>query len=133
MKYRPPASLVLHGSAGNCIGDLASYDSHCLGGPFSVRGLNIGELGTARRFTEVGAELRLPTPYFNQQMFLFYERASDLGSSKEVPGNPTAHFRKPGRGATTGAGLRIGPIRIEYVKDLNMGQGSVMVCIGERF
>lgn len=93
----------------------------------------MGELGTARRFAEVGVELRLPTPYFNQQVFVFYEHASDLGSAKDVPGNPTAHFRKPGMGATTGGGLKIGPLRAEYVKDLNVGRGCVMLCIGERF
>lgn len=133
VKFKPPVSLVLHARGGNCIGDLASYDAFCLGGPYSVRGLNIGELGTARRFAEVGVELRVPTPYLNQHMFLFYEHASDLGSGKDVPGNPSAHFRKPGMGGTAGGGVRFGPIRAEYIKDLNVGKGCVMLSIGERF
>ncbi|GMH32188.1 hypothetical protein BSKO_00022 [Bryopsis sp. KO-2023] len=133
VRYKPPVSLVLHGKAGGCLGDLASYDAYCLGGPFSVRGLNIGEIGTARHFAEMGMELRLPTPYFNQQMFLFYEQASDLGSSKLVPGNPTTYFRKPGSGSTYGAGVRIGPIRSEWVRDRNIGRSHIMFCIGERY
>lgn len=32
----PPLLLVLHGRAGNAIGDMASYDYFTLGGPFSV-------------------------------------------------------------------------------------------------
>ena len=56
----PPASLILHGRYGGCIGDLASYDCFTLGGPHSVRGFNVGELATCRRFLEGSAEVRLP-------------------------------------------------------------------------
>lgn len=133
VRYKSPVSLVLHGKAGGCIGDLASYDAFCLGGPFSVRGLNIGEIGTARHFAEMGIELRMPTPYFNQQWFVFLEQATDLQSSKSVAGNPTAYFRKPGSGATSGVGIRVGPIRGEWIRDMNIGRSHLMFCIGERY
>lgn len=50
----PPPVLVLHGHYGGCVGDLASYDAFTLGGPYSVRGYNMGELGAARNILEVG-------------------------------------------------------------------------------
>lgn len=51
-KPQPPV-LVLHSRYGGCIGDLPSYDAFALGGPNSVRGYNMGELGAARNILEV--------------------------------------------------------------------------------
>ncbi|CAA3025666.1 TOC75-3, chloroplastic [Olea europaea subsp. europaea] len=51
---KPPTPvLVLHGHYGGCVGDLPSYDAFTLGGPYSVRGYNMGELGAARNLLEV--------------------------------------------------------------------------------
>ena len=36
------------------MGDLPSYDAFTLGGPYSVRGYNMGEIGAARNIVEVG-------------------------------------------------------------------------------
>ena len=52
-KEAPPPVLVLHGRYGGCIGDLAAYDAFTLGGPYSVRGYNMGELGACRNILEV--------------------------------------------------------------------------------
>lgn len=49
----PPPVLVLHGHYGGCVGDLPSYDAFTLGGPYSVRGYNMGEIGVARNILEV--------------------------------------------------------------------------------
>lgn len=49
----PPPVLVLHGHYGGCVGDLPSYEAFTLGGPHSVRGYNMGELGAARNILEV--------------------------------------------------------------------------------
>ena len=67
---------------GNTIGDMASYDAFTLGGPYSVRGFNVGELATARRFVEAAAELRVPV--FGRQAYAFIEHGTDLGE----PGMP---------------------------------------------
>lgn len=48
LKRKAPNTLVLHGRAGNCVGDMASYDYFTLGGPYSVRGYSPGELGACR-------------------------------------------------------------------------------------
>lgn len=55
-----PNTLVLHARAGNCFGDMGSYDYFSLGGPYSVRGYSHGELGACRRFLETAAEVRVP-------------------------------------------------------------------------
>jgi outer membrane protein assembly factor BamA len=49
----PPAVLTLHGRYAGCVGDLPSYDAFTLGGPHSVRGYEMGELGAARSLLEV--------------------------------------------------------------------------------
>jgi hypothetical protein len=46
-------SAVVHAKVGNTIGDLAPYDAQPLGGPFTVRSFDVGDIGTARRFLEV--------------------------------------------------------------------------------
>eukprot|EP00899_Mesostigma_viride_P010666 jgi/Mesvir1/19600/Mv09897-RA.3 len=127
----PPTVLVLHARYGGCIGDLASYDSFTLGGPYSVRGFNVGELGAARRFLEVATELRVPV--LGKHAYVFYEHGTDLGSSSEVRGNPTAYFRRAGSGSSYGCGLKLGAVRAEYAVDGNMGDGAFFMRFGERF
>merc|ERR1711924_206460 len=70
---KTPASFVLHGKFGNCIGRIASYDYFTLGGPFSCRGYNKGELGSARRFVETATEMRYSLPKLNGQVYCFFE------------------------------------------------------------
>ena len=57
--------------AGTCVGDLANYDLFPIGGPNSVRGFNVGELGSGRSFLEGAAELRLPLPKLSQHIYGF--------------------------------------------------------------
>jgi len=129
----PPPVLVLHARYGGCIGNLASYDAFTLGGPHSCRGYSVGELGVARRFLEAAAELRVPVPKLNTHAFAFFEHCTDLGSSKEVPGNPTAYYRRAGAGSCSGVGLKLGAVRAEWVRDMNQGQSNLFVRFGERF
>ncbi|KAK9810669.1 hypothetical protein WJX73_008942 [Symbiochloris irregularis] len=129
----PPAVLVGHGRYSGCIGDLPSYEAFTLGGPNSVRAYSVGELATGRRLAELGAELRVPIPRINKQVFAFAEWGSDLGSSKAVRGNPTAFFLKPGSGACYGVGTRLGSLRAEYVHDNNANKWYPMLRYGERY
>eukprot|EP00798_Chlamydomonas_sp_ICE-L_P024403 gene24403-10008_t len=135
---KAPNTLVLHGRAGNCVGDMAPYDYFALGGPYSARGYSHGELGAARRFVETAAEVRIPLKNFRKGMdgiaYGFAEYATDLGSSAELDGNPTEFYRKAGRGMTYGAGLKIlGACRFEYARDCNAGTGAFLINWGERF
>ncbi|CAL9184843.1 unnamed protein product [Musa hybrid cultivar] len=129
-KSAPPV-LVLHGHYGGCVGDLASYDAFTLGGPYSVRGYNMGELGACRNILELAAELRIPIK--KTHVYLFAEHGNDLGSSKDVKGNPTEFFRRAGHGSSYGAGLKLGMVRVEYVVDHNTDTGAVFLRFGERF
>ncbi|XP_074592013.1 protein TOC75-3, chloroplastic-like [Curcuma longa] len=127
----PPPVLVLHGHYGGCVGDLPSYDAFTLGGPYSVRGYNMGELGACRNILEVAAELRIPLR--NTQVYFFAEHGNDLGSSKDVKGNPTEFFRRVGHGSSYGGGIKLGMVRAEYAVDHNSGTGAMFFRFGERF
>ncbi|CAA2969642.1 TOC75-3, chloroplastic [Olea europaea subsp. europaea] len=127
----PPPVLVLHGHYGGCVGDLPSYDAFTLGGPYSVRGYNMGELGAARNVLELAAELRIPVR--NTHAYVFAEHGTDLGSSKDVKGNPTEVYRRMGHGSSYGLGVKLGLVRAEYAVDHNSGTGAIFFRFGERF
>ncbi|KAG0606632.1 hypothetical protein M758_9G156800 [Ceratodon purpureus] len=127
----PPPVGVLHARYAGCVGDLASYDAFTLGGPYSVRGYNMGELGAARNLLELAAELRIPIK--TTHTYGFVEYGTDLGSSKDVRGNPTEFFRRKGNGASYGVGVKLGSIRAEYARDCNAGKGAIFLRFGERF
>ncbi|XP_059626578.1 protein TOC75-3, chloroplastic-like [Cornus florida] len=126
----PPPVLVLHGHYGGCVGDLPSYDAFTLGGPYSVRGYAMGEIGAARNILELAAELRMPVK--NTHVYAFAEHGNDLGSSKDVKGNPTEVYRRIGHGSSYG-GVKLGQGRAEYAVDHNSGTGAVFFRYGERF
>ncbi|XP_022752712.1 LOW QUALITY PROTEIN: protein TOC75-3, chloroplastic-like [Durio zibethinus] len=127
----PPPVLVLHGHYGGCVGDLPSYDAFTLGGPYSVRGYNMGELGAARNILELGAEIRIPVR--NTHVYAFAEHGNDLGSSKDVKGNPTEVYRRMGHGSSYGVGVKLGLVRAEYAVDHNTGTGAIFFRFGERY
>ncbi|KAF5744581.1 Translocon at the outer envelope membrane of chloroplasts 75-III [Tripterygium wilfordii] len=127
----PPPVLVVHGHYGGCVGDLPSYDAFTLGGPYSVRGYNMGELGAARNILELGAEIRIPVR--NTHVYAFVEHGNDLGSSKDVKGNPTEVYRRMGHGSSYGFGAKLGLVRAEYAVDHNTGTGALFFRFGERY
>ncbi|KAK6646089.1 hypothetical protein PHAVU_L007943 [Phaseolus vulgaris] len=127
----PPPVLVLHGHYGGCVGDLPSYDAFTLGGPYSVRGYNMGEIGAARNILELAAELRIPIK--STHVYAFAEHGNDLGSSKGVKGNPTEVYRRLGHGSSYGLGVKLGLVRAEYAVDHNSGTGALFFRFGERF
>jgi outer membrane protein assembly factor BamA len=127
----PPITLVAHARLGNTIGDLPTYDAFLLGGPYSVRGYNIGELAACRRFVEGAVEVRVPVK--GKQLYAFAEAGSDLESSKEVAGNPTQYYRRVGRGSSIGGGVKFGALRAEAAKDNNKGKWNLFLAYGDRF
>ncbi|CAK9268856.1 unnamed protein product [Sphagnum jensenii] len=97
------------------MGDLASYDAFTLGGPYSVHGYNMGELGAAHNFLELAAEIQVPIR--KTQAYGFGEYGTDLGSSKDVRGNPTEFFQRAGHGPSYGIGVKLRTVRAEYARD----------------
>lgn len=90
-----------------------------------MRGYNVGELAACRRYAEAAAELRVPL--LGQQLYAFAEVGSDLGSSAEVRGNPTLYYRRVGRGSSYGAGLKLGAVRAEAIRDNNAGSWHAFI------
>ncbi|CAA2971346.1 TOC75-3, chloroplastic-like [Olea europaea subsp. europaea] len=129
-KPAPPV-LVLHGLYGGCVGDLPNHEAFTLGGPYSVRGYNVGELGAARQKLELAAEVRIPVK--NAYAYAFAEHGNDLGSSVSVQGNPTKAYMRNGHGSSYGVGVKLGQVRAEYAVDHNSRRGSLFIHVGERF
>jgi outer membrane protein insertion porin family len=130
-----PQSLAFSFKAGTVLGDLPPYEAFALGGANSIRGYNEGEMGSGRSFLEASAEYRFPIISFIGGV-LFLDAGTDLGTGKDVPGDPAGARRKPGSGYGYGLGVRIqsplGPIRIDYgIND--SGGTQIHFGIGERF
>lgn len=77
--------------------------------------------------------LELRVPVKKTHAYCFAEYGTDLGSSKDVRGNPTEFFRRAGKGASYGVGVKLGSIRTEYARDCNTDTGAIFVRFGERF
>ena len=130
-----PQTLAFSFKGGTVFGDLPPYEAFALGGANSVRGYNEGDLGAGRSFLEATVEYRFPIISFIGGA-LFLDAGTDLGTGKDVPGDPAGVRRKPGSGYGYGLGVRIqsplGPIRIDYgIND--SGDNQIHFGIGERF
>ena len=130
-KQKGQPQLIVSAKYANCIGDLPTYEAFPLGGPHSVRAYGVGELGICRSLLEYAAEVRIPVK--NRFLYAFYEHGTDLGSSKNVKGNPTECYRKAGSGTTYGAGLKAGILRFEQCFDTRMNKFFSLIRFGERF
>ena len=82
-------------------------------------------------FLQLAAEIRVPVK--GTHAYAFVEHGNDLGSSKDVKGNPTEVYRRMGRGSSYGVGLKLGLVRAEYAVDHNSGTGAIFFRFGERF
>ncbi|MCC3436789.1 MAG: hypothetical protein EAZ39_30005 [Oscillatoriales cyanobacterium] len=130
-----PQTLAFSFKAGTVFGDLPPYEAFALGGANSVRGYKEGDMGAGRSFLEGSVEYRFPIISFIGGA-LFLDAGTDLGTGKDVPGDPAGVRRKPGSGYGYGLGVRIqsplGPIRIDYgIND--GGDNQIHFGIGERF
>ncbi|KZV46213.1 hypothetical protein F511_24766 [Dorcoceras hygrometricum] len=93
--------------------DHPSYDAFTLGGPYSVRGYNMGEIRAARNKLELAAEHRILVR--KTHAYVSSGHGNDLRSSKDWKGNLTAV------GTSHCAGVKLGLVRAEYAVDLNSG------------
>lgn len=130
-----PQTLAFSFRGGTVFGDLPPYEAFALGGANSVRGYNEGDLGAGRSFLEASVEYRFPIISFIGGA-VFLDAGTDLGTGKDVPGDPAGIRKKPGSGYGYGLGVRIqsplGPIRIDYgINDT--GDNQIHFGIGERF
>ena len=83
---------------------------------------------------EMAFELRLPVPYLNTHLFLFWEKCSDLGFKQIGDWKPYGVLLScRARFGAFGVGLKLGPVRAEWVHDDNQAKGNMFSEIWERF
>eukprot|EP00850_Spirogloea_muscicola_P013704 SM000094S24721 [mRNA] locus=s94:538502:542137:+ [translate_table: standard] len=82
---------------------------------------------------DTGMPSLIRVPVRGTHVYGFVEYGTDLGSSKDVRGNPTEFFRRAGHGGSVGVGAKLGSVRAEYARDCNNNTGSIFVRFGERF
>ena len=119
------SSIVLTARAGGKIhGDMPEFAGFALGGPYTIRGFNISEVGVGDGYMMGSAEVRVPIPFIDRltsNSFLNNLRLAafvDAGTlfNKSVG---SEIYDKPGYAITAGVGLRVfipglGPINLDY-------------------
>lgn len=119
------SSLVVTARAGGKLhGTMPDFAGFSLGGPYTVRGFNISEVGVGDGYMLGSAEYRVPIPFIDRltsNSFLNNLRIAafvDAGTlfNKSIG---TEVYDKPGYAITAGVGLRIfipglGPINLDY-------------------
>ena len=101
-----PEVFAFNVQAGIWVGDLPPYNAFVLGGSNSVRAWDTGAIGSSRSYVQANAEYRFPIYKFIGGA-AFFDFASDLGTDKDVPGQPAVIRDKPGTGFGAGFGLRV--------------------------
>lgn len=119
------SSLVVTAKAGGKLhGDMPEFAGFALGGPYTIRGFNISEVGVGDGYMMGSVEYRAPIPFIDRltsNSFLNNLRLAafvDAGTlfSKSIGSDV---FDKPGYAITAGVGLRVfipglGPINLDY-------------------
>ena len=139
-----PRTLILNLQAGTFIGDdVPPYQAFNLGGSQTVRGFDVGEVGTGRSFIKATAEYRFPIVAF--QLFkqdigiggtLFVDYGNDLATADGVKGNPADARNKPGDGLGYGLGLSADTSFGRFRGELGFnsdGGSQFHFAIGDRF
>lgn len=119
------SSFVFTAKAGGKLhGDMPDFAGFALGGPYTIRGFNISEVGVGNGYMMGSAEVRVPIPFIDRltsNSFLNNLRLAafvDAGTlfNKTIG---TEVYDKPGYAISAGVGLRIfipglGPINLDY-------------------
>lgn len=139
-----PHTLVLNLQAGALLGqDAPQLRGFHLGGPFSVRGYQPGQMAGGTSFVQASLEYRhhlTELTILDKQMALraaaFVDYGSLLGSQSRLRGMPEYLRDKPGQGSGYGLGLHLatdfGLFRLETAWNDRGGQ-TTYLSVGERF
>ncbi|MBP0018985.1 MAG: BamA/TamA family outer membrane protein [Cyanobacteria bacterium SBLK] len=136
-------TLVVNLQGGTILGQVPPYEGFTLGGGGSIRGYDVGDIGTGRSFILATAEYRFPVTsiqLLNEPLDLvgsiFVDYGSVLGTGDNILGQPGEVRQKPGDGFGYGIGLltktSIGLFRFELSFSDN-GDSAIYFNIGERF
>ncbi|MBQ8636253.1 BamA/TamA family outer membrane protein [bacterium] len=119
------SSFVITAKAGGKIhGNMPDFAGYALGGPYTIRGFNISEVGVGDGYMLGSAEYRVPIPFIDRltsNSFLNNLRLAafvDAGTlfNKTIG---TEVYDKPGYAISAGVGVRVfipglGPINLDY-------------------
>lgn len=119
------STFVLAARAGGKIhGDMPEFAAYALGGPYTIRGFNISEVGTGNGFMMGTAEFRTPIPFMDRlttNTFLNNIRLAAFMDAGTLFGDTLTNklYDRPGYAITAGVGLRVfipglGPINLDY-------------------
>jgi len=138
-----PQTLVFNVQAGSILGLTPQYESYNLGGLYSVRGYQLGELGGGRSFVQGTVEFRAPLGSlslfgsdipFRANAFVDY--GSALGTASQVFGQPGVVRAKPDSGFGYGLGVQAltnyGLVRLEAAF-APQGRSQVNISVGDRY
>jgi len=129
------SSLVLTASAGGVLnGNMPEVMQFRLGGPYTVRGFNMAEVGTGKGYMLGSAELRVPVPFIDRltsNTFLNNIRLAAFVDAGKVfePSITDKIYGRPGYGIAAGAGVRlfipgIGPLSLDYGIPITGGRSN---------
>ncbi len=131
-----PQTIALQLKAGTIIGELPPYEAFCMGGTSSVRGWGSCELGVSKSYVEGTIEHRFPI-WRMISGALFVDAGSDLGTQKDVPGEPGNLLQKAGSGYSLGGGVGvktpIGPLRLDIASQDLSGDWRYTLGVGWKF
>ena len=119
------SSVVLTARAGGKLhGDMPDFAGFALGGPYTLRGFNISEVGVGDGYMMGSAEYRVPIPFIDRltsNTFLNNLRIAAFVDAGTLFGKTigTQVYDKPGYAISAGVGLRVfipglGPINLDY-------------------
>ena len=119
------SSIVLTARAGGKIhGTVPEFAAYSLGGPYTIRGFNVSEVGVGDGYMLGSAEVRIPIPFIDRltsNSFLNNLRLAGFVDAGTLFNRSigTKLYDKPGYAISAGVGLRIfipglGPINLDY-------------------
>lgn len=129
------SSLVLTARGGGKInGTLPEFASYTLGGPYSLRGFNVADVGSGHGYMAGSAEFRFPIPFIDRltsNSFVNNIRIATFIDGGKVFGSTLTDrlYDRPGYAISAGAGIRIfipglGSINLDYGIPLTNTKGS---------
>jgi outer membrane protein insertion porin family len=136
-------TLIFNMQAGTQFGVVAPYEAYNMGGAFSVRGYDLGELGGGRSFFQSTLEYRHPLGSMNIfgsdipfRVNAFVDYGTAFGTQNMVFGQPAVVRQKPDSGIGYGGGIQaltdFGLLRAE-LGFAAQGRYQFYFSIGDRY